>query len=150
MIHTILLNSRDMYSGNTSDGRFLIDWALLPDKKFKVTWGFGGGSIDMSTGLNDICLLYVELGQDNIYISDTKNVRGTRSRCIGVVVPNETLTASTFLYGDKNINGPVFLDSRPTNNEFSVSLKNLAGQRWVDSVGGILPEYILNLSFEEM
>lgn len=148
MIHTILLNSRNLYSGTISDGTYLIDWGLLPEKKYRVIWGFGGGTVNQ-TGGNNVAMLHVELGQGKIYTADSNVVRGKNTLCIGVLVPNEEGSTQTFMYGDKNINGPIYLSNRPTNNEFSVSIRNLTGGLWTDSVGGTMQEYIINLSFEE-
>jgi hypothetical protein len=150
MIHTILLNSRNLYSGNFSSGTFLIDWGLLPnDKKFRVRWGFGGGVVDTSTGINNVALLHVDLGQSKVFTTDNTVVRSKGTQCIGVLVPNEEST-TTFMYGDKNINSAIYLASRPYNNEFSVKISNLSGGAWTDSVGGTMQEYLINLSFEEL
>lgn len=150
MIHTILLNSRNLYSGTISSGTYLINWGLLPsDKKFRVRWGFGSdGGINQSSG-NTVSLLHIDLGQSKVYTTDNRLVMSRGSQCIGVVVPNEEST-STFMYGDKNINGPIYLTSRPYNNEFMVKFTNLSGALWTDSVGNTMQEYIINLSFEEI
>jgi hypothetical protein len=150
MIHTILLNSRNLYSGNISNATYLIDWGLLPsNKQFRVRFGFGGGVVNMSTGINSVALLHVDLGQSKVFTTDNTVVRSKTSQCIGVLVPNEQ-SSSTFMYGDKNLNGPIFLASRPYNNEFSVKISNLTGGAWTDSVGGTVQEYVINLSFEEL
>jgi hypothetical protein len=108
MIHTILLNSRNLYSGNISNATYLIDWGLLPsNKQFRVRFGFGGGVVNMSTGINSIALLHVDLGQSKVFTTDNTVVRSKTSQCIGVLVPNEQ-SSSTFMYGDKNLNGPIF------------------------------------------
>ncbi len=146
MIHTVLINSRNLYSGTITNGTYLIDWTLMPEKKYLLRWGFGGGIVN-GTLINKVCLLHMDLGQSKTFVSDDTVVRSKNTQCIGVLVLNEE-SESSFLYGDKNINSCIFLQNRPSNNEFKVSLKTLSGDDWL-SVNSI-NEYIINLSFEEI
>ena len=81
MIHTVLINSRNLYSGTITNGTYLIDWTLMPEKKYLLRWGFGGGIVN-GTLINKVCLLHMDLGQSKTFVSDDTVVRSKNTQLV--------------------------------------------------------------------
>ena len=145
-VYNVLLNSNNRVSGTgTSTCTYYFDWSILPDTPYRVSWGFvTGGNVDST--VNKVLLIEANLSQSSVFVANTIRVRATNSYFLGTAITNES--GLSFLYGDRNTNGDIYLTHRPVSNEFEVNLKTLSGLPWTDSVGAEISDYILSLTFE--
>lgn len=145
-IYNVLLNSNNRVAGTgTSSCTYYFDWSILPESAYKVSWGFvTGGNVDAT--VNSILLVEANLSQSSVFVANTTRVRASNSYILGTAITNES--GSSFLYGDRNTNGDIYLTHRPFSNEFEVNLKTLTGLPWKDNVNAEISEYLLSLTFE--
>jgi hypothetical protein len=147
MIYTVIINSAQKSSGTTSNGMYYFDWSVLPNVPYKVSFGFVSGP--MNSVLSDVGLISIELGQSCVFNVTPTQIRGNVTKVIGSFIPNETNNTSSFVYGDHNTNGLVYLRGRPTQNEFPLKLLTLDGGLWVDSGNNQLGKFVLSLCFDD-
>ena len=90
--------------------------------------------------------VYVDLGTTNIFTTKSQNDPAIRTRCIGTLF----IGSLNCLNADTHSNPAFYLNSRPSNNIFNVSILNPSGGYWVDKA--VTPvaigDYVLNLSFQ--
>lgn len=151
MIYTVILNSalRDP-SSTVANAIYNFDWSnALPEGQYVLTWGFCSTNVSVTTA--DTILLSADLGQSNVFLCNNLTSKAQSSLIIGSALANE-VGGPSFYYGDKNTNGPIFLNNRPQNNQFNVRLLTTASVPvgWTDSVGAQMGNYILNLSFDKV
>jgi hypothetical protein len=146
--YNVLINSNNRVAGgtSTSSANYYFDWGIMQEGEYIMTFGFTSSNVN--TTINKIALLSVNLGQSNVYTASSQTIRASTTTVIGGAIPNEN-DVSSFLYGDKNTNGPIQL-YRPTSNEFTVDIRTLNGALWTDAVGAQIPEYLLSLNFERI
>lgn len=149
MIYNVVLNSNLKVAGSsTSNANYYFDWSVLPQGKYKLTWVFVGAPCDMNPLLS-IPMLEINLGQASVFRVDSTNVQATTTNCVGILTPN-ALVDACYLFADLTTNAPIFLSSRPTNNEFNARIRtnDALSIFFLDSNGEPLPEYVLTLSLE--
>lgn len=147
-VYNVLLNSNNRVGGTgTSICTYYFDWGILPDCPYRLSWGFvSSGNVDMT--VNKIVIIEANLSQSSVFVANSTRVRATNSYVLGTAISNESGTS--FVYGDRNTNGDIYLTHRPNSNEFEVNLKTLSGLPWVDGLGVEISEYLLSLTFETM
>ena len=132
---------------------FYVDWSVLPEGEYKVSFTYSSAitADDFAGNLNAI--LYLDLGQASTTMIKSSaalsrnTYRGTFLGCLRqksyvVEAPTEYVT---FLHADKFTNPPIYLFSRPRNNNVSV---NIARSNTTYTDFSPLSEYVLTLSFE--
>jgi hypothetical protein len=149
-IYNVLINSNNRVAGGTttSSAHYYFNWgSVLPQGEYLLRWGFTSSNVN--TMVNKTALISVELGQSSVYTASSSSVRASTTNIIGTAIPNES-DLSSFLYGDTNTNGVVYLSNAPSVNQFKVELYHLNGTLWTDGVGNPLSEYSLALNFEKI
>lgn len=152
MSFSVILNSNLRSSGTVSDARYMFDWNVLPAGKYRMTWGFISGQVNLGIANTpvDPLLIDAQLGQNTVFRSNALYTRPDNSMCIGIVSANENV-ASTYMYSAPAANAPIFLQ-RPFDTEFSVRIlnSNAVSGVWTDSAVATLGKYILTLYFEQI
>ena len=148
-IYTIVVNSGSKNAGSTTtDAFYNIDWSVLPDNtKFKVGMSFVSDTVNI-TSYSSIASIYIFIGAVHSY--RTSNV-GTFSRITNIVgnLAPLALSTTTFLQADADKNNKVWLQTRPKNNVFRITISNnTTFAPWTDNVGASINAYILLLTFE--
>jgi hypothetical protein len=148
MIYNVNLNSKNRASGTVSNATYFFDWSVLPDCSYKVSFNFVSSSINTSV-LSTISVLEIGLGQSMVYKASSTQTRATSTNNIGFVLAKETST-NTFLYGDNSTIPFIYLNTKPSSNEFKVRLltNGINPIEWTDSVGSSVAEYVLIISLD--
>lgn len=128
---------------------YYVDWSQLPQGKYSVTWSLNASDNTFSTPIV-LPFVYIDLGTSNIFTTKSQNDPAIRTRCIGTLFVNNATSSLNCLYADIATNPPFYLNSRPSNNIFNVSILNPSGGFWVDKAATPLAigDYVLNLSFQ--
>ena len=128
---------------------YYVDWSQLPQGKYSVTWSLNASDNTFSSPII-LPFVYVDLGTTNIFTTKSQNDPAIRTRCIGTLFVNNATASLNCLYADTHSNPAFYLNSRPSNNIFNVSILNPSGGYWVDKA--VTPvaigDYVLNLSFQ--
>lgn len=127
---------------------YYVDWSQLPQGKYSVTWSLNASNNTFSTPIV-LPFVYVDLGTSNIFTTQSANAPASRTRCIGTLFISSSATLNC-LYADTSTNPAFYLNSRPSNNVFNVSILNPTGGYWVDKASTpiAIGDYVLNLSFQ--
>lgn len=151
MIYTVILNSNSKVAGSTTTNAvYNYDWSYLPnDKKYTLRWTFVSNTTTQNA-FPTIPTLSIELGQTTVFAT-ASSTTSTTSSIVGVMIPY-TIGASSFLFADTELNSPIYLHHKPTNNSFNVNILNNSNPptNWVDSATVAITDYVLTLSFTEV
>ena len=160
-IHTFVINSssgtNQLYTDNagtsTMDLRsngYFIDWSLLPESKYKMNFTFSSSA--HSALLNHCVLLYCDMAQFNTTFAQPINsVLNTRLNYSFIGYAQLSLiSAKCFLYADVNTNQPLYLENRPSNNQFIVYILNNDLNRTAYEETTLFVDYNLVLTLEEI
>ena len=156
IIYNFCLNSN--FGGNTpaTSSSFFIDWSVLPEGEYKVSFTFT--SAIASSDLADVtnAVVYLDLGQASTSIIEASpalannTYRGGFLGCLrqtsyatGATTPTDYIT---FLYADTISNPPVYILTRPRNNSVSVDIHTSATSTTTNF--SPIGDYVLTLSFE--
>lgn len=161
-IYTIVLNSvqgiaqpyTDGANTTTTDIRsigYFYDWSLLPNKKYKLNFNFSttGHTSTLANTIN----LYSDFAQLNTRFATSPVGAITNTRLNYSFLGMAKLTiigANSYLYADENLNGTIYLDNRPSNNNFSLYILNSDINKSAYSSTTLFGNYTLTLSFEEL
>ena len=162
---TVKFNSNLKISGANNDANYYIDWAaiLKNDQQYYLSFTFKAqyNLIDETT--IKIASVYINIFGEN-YMSNTTNYAGACTTLHLGVLQNST----NELYATTNNNAPIYLNSRPNNNNVNIQILNndkltdlVLTNLWVDSTPDIPgppivvqakppAEYILTLTFTEI
>ena len=108
MSYTVILNSNLRTSGTVSDARYMFDWTALPQGKYKVSWSFVSGPVDLTVVGTpfDLMLIEAQLGQSSIFRPTAAGTtRAEITMCIGTIVNiicSQTHDEFTMRYNDVN------------------------------------------------
>lgn len=149
----IQLNSSNCTAQTSSNANnnkdYYVDWSQLPQGKYSVTWSLNASNNTFSSPII-LPFVYVDLGTTNILTTKSQNSPAVRTRCIGTLFISYSTAALNCLYADTSTNPAFYLNSRPSNNIFNVSILNPSGGYWVDKANTpiAIGDYVLNLSFQ--
>ena len=154
-ITNVVLNSNNAVSGATNQASYFIDWAAILDdrKAYRMHWVYVGGA-NTITGTK-IAQVQVDF-QTRQYLNRSSIMGAPTTPTIGCLRPYVFVGSSNtdYLFADDGNNPPVYLDSRPYNNNFTVSILDNAATPalWKDNAAvPVNPAaYILTLSFQEI
>lgn len=157
MIYTVVLNSKNNSGTSTIQTNrgtryYNIDWSFLPQgKKYKVSFTFKSTRIQ-TTALTADTLIQLNVnftGSPNTYVAVPTGGRNV-SNLLGVIyVENVSDNTDQRYQALLTDNLPIFLNDRPSNNQFLVQMYGVGGVEYVTpNTAGL--EYILTLLFEEM
>ena len=151
-IYNFILNSA--FGGNTptTSSTFFVDWSVIPEGEYKVSFTFTSAATSTDLGNTTNAVIYLDLGQASTSIIESSAALSSntyRGGFLGCLKQTSFLTATdyvTFLYADLNNNPPVYIFSRPRNNSVSVDIHTSSTTTTTNfsPIGG----YVLTLSFE--
>jgi len=155
-IYNFCLNSALGGGSPTSGSTFFVDWSILPEGEYKVSFTFSSVATGTDLTLATTPVIYLELGQASTTVIEPSaanantTYRGGFLGCLRAQSITSTLAGTaeyyTFFYADTNNNPPVYLLSRPRNNTVTVDIHTSSAtlQTNYTPVGA----YVLTLSFE--
>lgn len=133
---------------------YTINWSsYMPQGKYIMTSIMITNTTDLTGGFTKIPNVFVNfLANPNQYLSQVQNVY--KSEYIGTLYPVlvDVNTHKAILKSDTMHNQPIYFNTRPTNNEITVSIydNNNPAALWLDSASPTpvaFPNYILTLCF---
>lgn len=119
--YTIMLNS-NLGAGATNNVKtFNFDWSVIPDRNYEVHFSFNSMPMSLTWGSQPLCIINTDLFPGgNVYMPTTSNGAPT-TQSMGLAFPY-VLSGSTFLHAEDGTCPPIYINTRPTNNQFTVSL----------------------------
>jgi len=153
--YNFCLNSNFGTGAPTASTKFFVDWSIMPEGEYKVTFTFTSAVTTTDLGNTVNAILYLDVGQGStsmIEASGTDNTyasigqRGSFLGCLRQISYSTTSDFITFLYADINTNPPVYLFSRPRNTSVSVDIHTSSAT--TNANFSPIGAYVLTLSFE--
>jgi len=155
-IYNFCLNSN--FGGRTpaTSSSFFIDWSVLPEGEYKVSFTFTSTIPTSDLGNSTNAVIYLDLGQASTSIIEASaanafnTYRGGFLGCLrqtSYAVGATTLADYiTFLYADINTNPPIYILTRPRNSNVSVDIHTSSTTTTTNF--SPIGDYVLTLSFE--
>lgn len=152
----VVLSSTNALSGNTQKANYFVNWgAILDDnKEYYLHFTYlGGTNTYLGTKLAN---LYVDFQTSNVTNNSSNGVGAYPTTLLGFLKPIVLVGASNYCYlqAEDNTNVPTYLQGRPTNNNFSVSIFDNASNPTLFLDNATTPAipapYMLVLSFREV
>lgn len=119
---TVVLNS-NLASGTVNEATFNFDWSVLPDRNYVVHYSYNTTNMNIATG--KVCIISSDLfASSNTYFagSQTSRTSSLTSNFLGVAYPY-IYGAVSALHADDSTAPPLYLNTRPTSNQFSIHIK---------------------------
>lgn len=119
--YTLILNS-NLGAGATNNVKvFNFDWSVIPDRNYEVHFSFNSMPMSLTWISQPLCMIYSDLfGSGNVFMPTTTNGAPT-TQAIGVAFPY-VLAANSFLHAEDGSTPPLYINTRPRLNQFTVSL----------------------------
>lgn len=129
--------------------QYNVDWSKLPNKPFKVSFSFCS-SYTLKVGTTKM-MLFADLGQTTT-IASSLNGPDKNYPCgfLGFLYDEESTAVALRLNvnTDRTYNAPIWIDTRPVNNNLTILINNNIAQ--VMNPSPMIPAfYTLTLYFEE-
>ena len=153
--YNFVLNSNFGTGAPTASTKFFVDWSVMPEGEYKVSFTFTSAITATDLGSSTNAILYLDVGQGSTSLIEASpsdityaNIgqRGSFLGCLRQTSYSITTEFVTFLYADTNSNPPVYLFSRPRNNNVSVDIhtSSVTTNTNFSPIGA----FVLTLSFE--
>ncbi len=152
-IYNVVLNSSyGTSNANITNVSYFYDWSRFEEGRYKLSFTFITSTFTTTNAT--VCNIFTDLCQTNTFFAQNPNDPNAVSRTynyqyIGMVIPTG-LGTNQNLYSPANLNGEIYLQSRPYNNIFSILLLNNDTGKTAFSSGSLPGNYTLNLSFEKL
>lgn len=121
--YTVVLNS-NLAGGTVNEATFNFDWSILPDRNYEVHYSFNTTNMNISTG--KVCIISSDIFYgSNTYIATNQDTIGTYAQTtpiLGVAYPY-IYGATSALHADDATAPPLYLNTRPNANQFTVYIK---------------------------
>jgi hypothetical protein len=119
--YTIILNS-NLGSGALNNVKtFNFDWSVIPDRNYEVHFNFNSMPMSLTWISQPLCMIYSDLfAGGNVYMPGTTNGAAT-TQALGIAFPY-VQSATSFIHAEDNSTPPIFINSRPCLNQFTISL----------------------------
>ena len=136
-------------SNANNNKEYYVDWSQLPQGKYAVTWTMNASNNTFGSPIVT-AFVHADLETSNTFLTTNTNYPATRTRCIGSLFVGYSTSALNSLYADLSTNPPIYLNSRPSDNVFNVSILTNTGALWLDKATTpiAIRDYVLNLNFE--
>lgn len=147
----VVLNSRNVISGNAQSATYGINWSAVLDrrKKYMMHFNYLGGQ-NVYTGSKLACV-YFGIPTDTIMADN--NTGSSYTQMIGFLKPIVLVgsTNTVYLQAEDNTNLPVFMNC-PQSNTFTVEIRDNLGALYTDNAGtpAIPADYVMMLRFIEV
>jgi len=155
-IYNFVLNSNFGGATPATSSTFFVDWSVLPEGEYKVSFTFTSSIAGTDLGNTTNAIIYLELGQASTTIIEASSALSNntyRGGFLGCLRQDSYATGATtvtdqvtFLYADTNTNPPVYILSRPRNNSVCVDIHT--GSTTTSTNFTPIGTYVLTLSFE--
>tara|TARA_R110000868_G_scaffold286457_1_gene546939 strand:- start:6946 stop:7461 length:516 start_codon:yes stop_codon:yes gene_type:complete len=121
-LYNIVLNSNDATVSGT-DYLFSFDWSVIPDGNYLVHFSFNTATVNTVANPQIAMIYTTALSGSNTFVATNTAGRASAqsSYFLGVAYPYIVSTTST-LHAEDSTNPPIFLNTRPRTNQFSVSV----------------------------
>lgn len=145
---SFLLNSKNGIGGANNQRQYFIDWAKLPQGKYKVHFTYNGGLNNLSG--DKYAFITIDCGA----VCEAHYINGTGDLgmpILGILRVNTIKNTSASLYADDGTNESIIFDSKPSSNITTISVySNATGNPllFTDDVSGALADYFLYLHLE--
>ena len=146
---TIKFNSNSKISGtNNNNLNYYIDWSAILDnnKPYILTWTYTSQqqATNAFTNLTKLASVYINIFANN-YNANSYGA-GITQNIGNLKADNNTL------YADTNVNMPIFLNSRPLDNNVNIQIltNDSPAVVWTDALAAVPNNYILTLNFTEL
>jgi hypothetical protein len=155
-IYNFCLNSN--FGGNTpaTSSTFFVDWSVMPEGEYKVSFTFTSAITGTDLANTTNAVIYLDLGQASTSIIEPSLALASntyRGGFLGCLRPTSYTTGTTiatdfitFLYADTNTNPPIYILSRPRNNNVSVDIHTSSTTTTTNFAP--IGAFVLTLSFE--
>ena len=151
-IYNFCLNSNFGGATPATSSTFFIDWSVLPEGEYKVSFTFTSAITATDLGNTTNAVIYLDLGQASTSIIEpsaalaANTYRGGFLGCLRQTSYSVSADYVTFLYADTITNPPVYILTRPRNNSVSVDIHT--GSTTTTTNFTPIGAYVLTLSFE--
>ena len=151
--YTVTLNSISAYQSPSGINQnnikvYNIDWAaIMPnDGPYEVRFSFM--CENNQTLYTTIPMVYCDFGNTNVFEPDSAGGRTIASTTgyLGILKA-QGVAAAFFYFSENETNMPIYLNSRPINNVFTVRILNNNGTPFQSAPGGNLASYIMTMNF---
>ena len=153
-IYNFVLNSQiaSAVSAYTFEEEYFIDWSLLPMTKYKVIFSFMSAN-QVSTNVS-VANIYLDLGQgSSVKLATPTGRTSLKSSFLGCLeirsYTNSTPVSGSYLFASTTTNPPIYLESRPQNNNVQVQIDQSATATDVSYLP-ISGQYTMILSLESL
>ncbi len=154
-IVNVILNSNNKASGTNNQAQYYIDWGaiLKNNTSYYLHFTYLGGN-NVING-SKLALLYADFQTSN-KLNTATQYGANSSQMLGFLMPTVLVGSSNtnYLQSLDNTNVPTFLETRPNNNNFCVSVYDNASPPNLYLDNATTPvvnnNYLLVLSFREV
>lgn len=133
---------------SANDVQYNIDWNIMPDQPYHIHFSYLG-EVNNIDGIQ-IPMVYADLlAQTTVYEagSPAQRTMARTSNFLGYI-KMYLLGASSFLHAEDGTNPPVYIASRPSNNQPRIQiLNNNVPATGYGPAAGQLSDYILTMQF---
>jgi len=151
-IYNFCLNSNFGGATPTTSSTFFVDWSVMPEGEYKVSFTFTSAITTTDLGNTANAVIYLDLGQASTSIIEpsaalaSNTYRGGFLGCLRQTSYTITTEYVTSLYADTVTNPPVYILTRPRNNSVSVDIHTSSTSTTTNF--SPIGAYVLTLSFE--
>lgn len=120
--YTLVLNS-NLASGTINQALFNFDWSVLPNRSYTVHYSFNTTNMTLTSG--KVCTISSNLfSGSNTFIASSQDTRtaSLSSNILGVAYPY-IYGAVSALHADDSTAPPIFISTRPSANDFTISIQ---------------------------
>jgi len=156
-IVNVYLNSNNKISGTNNNATYNIDWGsvLKNNTRYRLHFTYMGGMNTFSAAMtNKIACIYSDIQTSSNRMSSTNGAMTTQMMGYLKIQQVQPNVNAGYLTAEDNTNVPMYLDSRPLNNTFTISiLDNQATPALyldVNASPAVPGNYIMVLSFQEI
>lgn len=145
--YTVVLNSVNGVGQFNTQKTYLFDWSVFQSGKYLVSFSYIGKD-DILKGTK-LPLLYAQLGGSKVYTTGTTIASHPFAFLGALRVGTLSNDGTTHLQAENQTNPPIFLDSRPSSQQFTVEIQDETGALFLDQgvpIGDI-NGYVLTLFF---
>jgi len=118
--YTIILNSNLGAGATNNEKTFNFDWSTIPDRNYEVHFSFNSMPMSLTYTAQPICMIYSDIFNGNVYMPNGTNGAKT-TQALGLAFPY-VLSANTFLHAEDGTCPPIYINTRPRNNQFTIDL----------------------------
>lgn len=156
-VTNVIINSNNKISGTNNNATYNIDWgSILKDRTaYRLHFTYMGGfNTFTAASTNKIACVYSDIQTSSNRMTSTTGAMTTQMMGYLKIQQIQPSINLAYLTAEDNTNVHMFLDSRPMNNTFTISIYDNASTPalYLDNNGTPAPpnNYILILSFSEL